>query len=1112
MEKKSDHSERRQYCFLSKQTIRVMKLTTLFTLMTIFQLYASDTYSQLTKITLKVENDKISDVLKKIEDKSEYYFLYSPKLIDVEKRVSINVQEESIKTILNTIFDENVKFEVYDRQIILTTGTDVNSKITTKEQQGNTITGTVTDKAGAPIPGVSVVITGTTQGTLTDVNGKYSIDIPEGSKSLTFSFIGMQTQEIIIGSLTQIDITMIETAATLDEFVVIGYGTVKKSDLTGSVASIKGAELKTVVASNVMQTLAGRATGVQVVQNSGSPGANVSIRIRGANSIQGSNEPLYVIDGFPYAGSNPTVLSNSDIQSVEILKDASATAIYGSRGANGVVLITTRRGKAGITTVDFETSYGIQSISNKLEMMSAEEYAVFNNQVFVNDGKPAYFSQNDIAGFGEGYNWQNLGFQSAPVLNNTLSINGGNEKTQFSVSGNFYDQQGIMKGSEYTHYSIRAFLNHDISKFISLEYGATLTKNKEAKKNVAYVGRGGSLLDAIIGAPPTLTPYNTDNTYRVLATAYPFISNVLANPVNWLNEQTDLGESNDILANAALNIKPIPELTLKIFGGIQNTDYRSDFYQTLNFINSQGVASNSASNNLSLLNENTLSYNKTFKGKHTVGALAGFTYQDFTSKYLGAAGDGFLSDVPQNYDLGGASSPGIPQSSYSKSVLLSYIGRVNYSYNNRYLLTASMRADGSSKYSEGNKWGYFPSAALKWKVTEEEFMKAISFISDLSLRASYGFTGSQAIAPYATISQLYSGKTVFNDALYTTYSPSLILPADLKWETTEQFNFGLDMAILKSRIRFAADAYVKNTSDLLNAVKLPSSLGWTSTIQNVGEIQNKGFEFSVDARAMEGDFNLDFMANISVNRSNVVKLYGGQDILGVFIVTNTVNDAPNLLREGEPFAVFYGYLKDGYDANGKEKYQDLSGPAGTPDGLINQYDKTIIGDPNPDFIYGFNTAMSYKNFEFNFFIQGSQGNDICNFGQVPLTLDYGFGLNKRQDVLNNTWTTDNPNAKYPKASATQTLLLSDRFIEDGSYLRLRSIRLAYNFPLKEWGVNWMRSTQIYASGQNLLTITKYSGWDPEINSFGGSASFSQGIDNLGYPTSRTVIFGIKLGF
>jgi TonB-linked SusC/RagA family outer membrane protein len=1110
MEKKSDYSERRLYCILSKQTIRVMKLTTLFTLMTIFQLYASDTYSQLTKITLKVENDKISDVLKKIEDKSEYYFLYSPKLINVEKRVSINVKDEAIKTILTNIFDEEVKFEIYNRQIILTKEEII--PVSVVVLQKNTVTGTVTDESGATLPGVSIQIEGTSIGTVSDANGKYIIDLPSESGVLIFTFIGYTAQKVAVKGGTTVNVTMILEAQKLDEIVVIGYGTVKKRDLTGSVASVKGAELKAVVASNVMQSLAGRATGVQVIQNTGAPGASVSVRIRGANSIQGSNEPLYVIDGFPYAGSNPSVLSNDDIQSVEILKDASATAIYGSRGANGVVLITTKRGKAGITTVDFETSYGMQSISNKLELMNAEEYAVFNNQVFVNDGKPAYFSQNDIAGFGEGYDWQNLGFQSAPVFNNTLSINGGNDKTQFSVSGSFFNQQGLVNGSEYKKYSIRAFLNHDISKFLSLEYGVTLTKNSDARKNSFGQNRGQSLLDAILESPPTLTPYNADGTYRVLSTAYPFIANVLTNPLNFINEQSDLGESNNILANAALNIKPIPDLTLRIYGGIQNTDYRSDYYQTLLFVNSPGSASQSASNTLSLLNENTLSYNKTISEKHTVSALVGFTYQDFTYKYLAASGDGFLSDVPGSYDLGGSSSPGIPQSSYQKSVLLSNIGRVNYSFDGKYLLTASIRADGSSKYSEGNKWGYFPSAALKWNVIKEGFLKAIPLISDLSLRASYGLTGSQAIEPYATMSQLYAGKNVFGDALYTTYSPSENLAADLKWETTEQTNIGLEMALMDNRFRFTVDAYVKNTSDLLNSVKLPSSLGWTSTLRNVGEIQNKGMEFSANARALTGDFKLDFSANISFNRSKVTALYGGQDILGVFIITNTVNESPNLLREGEPFAVFYGYLKDGYDANGKEKYQDLSGSAGIPDGIINQYDKTIIGDPNPDFIYGFNTAMSFKNFEFNFFIQGSQGNDICNFGQVPLTLDYGMGLNKRKEVLNNTWTSDNPNAKYPKASSVQTLLFSDRFIEDGSYLRLRSIRLAYNLPLKKWGVNGMRNAQVYASGQNLLTFTKYSGWDPEINSYGGSSSFSQGIDNLGYPTSRTITFGVKVGF
>jgi TonB-linked SusC/RagA family outer membrane protein len=974
------------------------------------------------------------------------------------------------------------------------------------------LSGKVSLADGSPIPGVTVVVKGTSIGTITDIDGNFTITAPVGSKTLHFSFVGMKPKEVGITSSSIYNTVLEEDIYNLEEVVAIGYGTVKKSDLTGSVASIKSEEIKAFPAANVMQSLSGRAPGVQVSQNTGAPGASTSVRIRGTNSIQGSNEPLYVIDGFPYSGSNPTILSNSDIASVEILKDASATAIYGSRGANGVILITTTRGKAGKTTVDFESSYGVQTLRKKLDLMNAKEYAMFYNEQAANDNLAAYFTQAQIDGFGEGYDWQDLVFTEAPIKNTTLTVNGGNEKTQFSVSGTIFGQEGIIKGSDYKKYSVRTFLNHEINKMLSLDFGATLTKNTTLRQNSGGGNRGGTLIGAAISAPPTLTPYNDDGSYRVLATAYPFISNVITNPLNHLNELEDGSEANIVLANASVYFKPINGLTLKIYGGVENNDSRNDYYQSLGFINSSGSASVSTSNNLSLLNENTLSYNKTFNEVHDFGVLAGLTYQDFLYRSLSGGGVGFLSDVTETSNLGSAETPGIPGSSYSKSVLLSWLGRLNYAYNNKYLMTISFRADGSSKYSEGSKWGYFPSGALAWKVKEESFLKDVNVISDLKLRTSYGYTGSQAIGAYATLNQLSSGKTIFGDALYTTIAPGTTLPNNLKWETTEQVDAGFDIALLDYRLRLTVDAYIKNTRDLLNTVKLPSSLGFTQTLQNIGQIQNKGLEFSLDAKVFDGEFKWDINANIAFNRSKVVKLYGGQDILAGSVNVTFISDNSSLLREGEPMSVFYGYKQDGYDDNGKEIYKDLSGAQGEADGIINQFDKTIIGDPNPDFIYGLNSAMSYKNFELTLFFQGAYGNDIVNVSKIGNTLDYGFGLNMLKEVYDDHWTPTNTDAKYPIISRSLTMRYSDRLVEDGSFLRLRNIQLAYNLPLKSWGANWLRSVQLYASGQNLLTFTKYSWWDPEVNSQGGANALGQGIDHYSYPTAKTVTCGIKIGF
>ena len=974
--------------------------------------------------------------------------------------------------------------------------------------QERTISGKVTNLDQKPIPSVSIIVAGTQRGTTTNNDGMYSIASVNASDTLIFSSLGMKTRNVIVGVNPILNITLTQQAVALDEIVAIGYGTVKKSDLTGSVSSVTNKEINSFPTTTPLMALSGRSSGVQVLQNTGSPGGSISVRIRGANSIQGSNEPLYVIDGFPSSSSNPSILNNSDIQSIEILKDASAVAIYGSRGANGVVLITTNKGKAGKTQVDYNFSLGFQSLRKKLQMMNAKQYAVLYNEQATNDGSTPYFSTDQIAKFGEGFNWQDLVFQTAPIQNHSLRVSGGNEKTQFSIDGGVFDQDGIIKKSNYKRYSIAANINHEISKKFSVNYSAILSKIITSNQNSGGARFGASLISAALLAPPTLTPYNDDGSYRILATAYPFVSEGLTNPLNFINEISDEERSNKILANASVIFRPFEGLVLKVYGGIENNDDRSDYYRTLNYVNSQGNASVSTNQFTSLLNENTVTYNKEFNEKNKLSVVGDFSYQDFLSTSLSGSGTGFLSDATETYNLASASLPGIPGSGYSKSVLLSYLGRVNYIYNNRFLFTASFRADGSSKYSKNNKWGNFPSIALAWKLKEENFLKDNHFISDLKLRVSWGETGSQAINAYATLNQLYSGKTVFGDALYTTFAPSTVLPGNLKWETTGQKDIGVDLAILQNRVRVTMDYYIKNTRDLLNSVQLPSSLGFTSTIQNVGEIRNEGFELSMDAHVINRKVNWSLNGNISFNRSKVLKLYNGQDILGGYVDMLVFADNVNLLREGKPVGVFYGYTEDGYTANGAIKYKDMNS-----DGVINQQDKTIIGDPNPKFIYGLNSVLSYKNFELAIFFQGSEGNDLANISSVDNALVYGYGDNLLEEVYNNHWTPTNVNAKYPKITRNQTMNFSNRLIENGSYLRLRNINLGYNVPFNSrWQPNWLNSVRIFVSGQNLITLTKYSGWDPEVNSYGGSNSIAQGIDYYTYPTARTITFGLNVKF
>lgn len=1092
--------------------MRVSLLQFLFSLAIISMANAFDLEAQVLeqKVSIKLENVSLRAALAKIERSAGVKFLYQSQVISSRQRINAAFYEERLAGILQRILEPlHIRFEADGNQIVLTKETLnlIEESLRNSDSQPDvdiTVSGKVMDEINQPLPGVNIIVKGTSIGTTSDSNGEYKLQAPDAGSILIFSFIGYQTQEVTVGTQTQINISMMTDITGLEEIVVVGYGEVKKSDLTGSVASVKGEEINAYPATNIMQSLAGRAAGVQISPKDGSPGAEINVRIRGTNSVQGGNEPLYVVDGFPYSG-NPTLLNNADIESIEILKDASATAIYGSRGANGVVIITTKRGKKGKTTVDYDGYLGWQTMRKKIEMMNAREYALFYNEQAANDAIAPHFTQAEIDSFGEGTDWQELVTRTAPIMNHAITINGGSENTRFSLSGSNFNQDGIITGSNYVRNSLRASVSTDISKKFTFDLNAILGRVDSDRQNSGQGNRGGSLISAMLSGYPTQSPYAEDGSYTNLATAYSWGSNVITNPLNYIEQSSNHIRSNKVLTNAAITFKPIEGLAIKLSGGIENTDDRTDAYTTKKFINSQGSASINTAQNSSVLSENTISYRKEV-GQHNLSAVGGFTYQNFVSTGLNASGSGFVSDIQESYDIGAAATQGVPSSYYSESSIVSYLGRVNYSFNNKYLATISFRADGSSRYSEGNKWGYFPSASLAWRLSEEEFIKNIPFISDLKLRAGYGETGSTAIGPYQTLNQLSSGKVVFGDALTTTYAPGTRLSGPLKWETTAQTDIGLNIGFFENRFALEFDYYVKNTRDLLNTVPLPSSLGYTTTTRNVGKVQNKGIEIGVSAVVMEGAFHWDISANFSANKNRVVELYGGDDVLGAPVDISVINDNINILREGEPIGSFFGYIEQGYDAAGKIVYMDFTGN-GRDIG-----DKRIIGNPQPDFIYGFNSTTSFKNFELNVFIQGSQGNDIFNVSAINQTLDYGQALNMPREVYKDHWTPETPNAKYPVISRTSGTQVSDRWVEDGSYMRFKNIQLSYNVPLSALKVNWLTKAQVYVSAQNLITFTNYSWYDPEISSYGSPTSIRLGIDHYSYPTAKTTTIGVRLGF
>lgn len=967
--------------------------------------------------------------------------------------------------------------------------------------RAETFKGVVTDENGNEVPGVSVIIKETNSGTLTDLHGRFSIYSDLKQPTLVFSYVGFTTYEHMVTGSGEIKVVLKPAVNALEELVVIGYGTQKKSDLTGSVSSVKGDQIHAQSVRNPVQALSGLAAGVQVMQNSGEPGSALSVRIRGGNSILGGNEPLYVIDGLPITGSLDN-LNTNDIQSMEILKDASATAIYGSRGANGVVLITTKRGK-GKTLVEYNNYVGIQSVTKKIDMLNAREFAQLANIRAANDKEAPFFTEAEVNAFGKGTDWQDEIFRNAAIQNHTLSISGSNDKTRFNISGSYFDQQGIIINSFYKQFQLRSNIDHNITKNLKVGFNNIISRRSNNNLFSENSERGAGVLSGALIAPPTLGVRGKAGEYSNIR-KYPFSPDIAENPVAMAMERKNKSTTSSLLSNLYFELRLLKDFTLRSSFGAQYAVGRTDFYSPTIFQpTATGSASISYGESLNLVNENTITYNKTLGKDHNVTALAGLITEQNTSQSVGASATGFLTNILENNSLQSGSAPGIPTSGNNDYSILSTLGRINYGYKGKYLLTGSIRADGSSRFGNANKWGYFPSAAAAWKVSEESFWEPLkNTINEFKLRSSWGITGNTAVSPYQSLFVLSNVTAVFNDNLNIGFAPGSIQPnPQLKWETTRQFDIGFDLSLLKNRLQFTFDYYKKNTNDLLNSVPVSPSTGYSTTVKNLGKVQNNGFELAVNAALIEGPFTWNLGVNASRNRNKVVALNGGADVFGVTL-GNTL-PAMSLVREGYPIGVFYGYLESGYDDLGNITYKDLDN-----NGTINGLDRTIIGDPNPGMILGLNSTMNYKNFSLNFLLTAITGQDVLNYNLSNVADGFSFGINQMRDVLDNYWTPTHTHAKYPKISKTTRYLGSDRFIENGAYLRLKNIQLAYT--VSHMKNDWFNGSQVYVAAQNLFTVTKYSFYTPEVNTRG--ASISKGIDQFGYPDARTLMIGLRLKF
>lgn len=961
-----------------------------------------------------------------------------------------------------------------------------------------TVKGIVSDVSG-PVPGVNILIKDTTTGAVTDFDGNFEISVNTGDV-LVLSFIGYVTQEIAYTGQEAINVLLEEDAALLDEIVVVGYGkSVKKSDLTGAVSVVGIKDIEKSPLTNVDQALQGRVSGVQLTQSSGAPGAGLKIRVRGSNSITGNNSPLVVVDGLIDVDINS--VNPNDIQSISVLKDASSTAIYGNRGSNGVIIITTKKGTSGKAIIEFGTFVSFAEPSNTIDLLNPSEFIDFANiKRVATTGSvlPSFDSQAKIDDFiANSVNYQDEVYRTAIAKNYQLSIRGGSEKMNYFVSGNYLDQEGVAINTNFKRYALRSNINSEITDKLNLVTSLNLVR-QEGFNNDAGFGEGLAL--GAVGFYPITPIFNAVGDYNLQNVELAGGTAVLINPIFLANESLGQGITNRVQANVQLNYNLVENLDLNLSGGI---DYANT---SIGFFNPNGSAlgqpNNAEQNTENVTNTQyalRLTYDNTFNEKHNINASAILERRKNSSRGFGANGTNFFTESIGFDNLGLANTQTI-YSSFGERNLRSAIGRATYNYDSKYLVTASVRYDQSSVFINDQD-AVFPSFALGWNINNEDFFKSET-ISTLRFRAGWGETGNEDVDPNAGLNLLRNNPWIPNggDVGTTAILPGTRLAnPDLTWETTVQTNIGLDVGILNGRFNFSVEYYQKNTEDLLLTKNVPQYTGRVDQIVNAGEVENKGIDLSIDGRIIQNEnFKWNMSANISFNKNEVIGLKGDETEIFPSLVVGGSIPTPTIVRIGEPIGSFYGFVYEGVNAaDGNAVYAA---------------DRDIIGDPNADFTYGINNTLSYKNLDLNFFIQGVQGNDIYNYARGLILGRDGRIPYGTSGELRNAWTSSNTSASLPAQSANNTRLLSSEFIEDGSFLRLKNVSLGYTLrdvsALESIGVESLR---LYVSAQNLFTITDYSGLDPEVSN-GGENDGIAGVDIGALPTSKTFTVGLNLKF
>ncbi|THU39172.1 TonB-dependent receptor [Niastella caeni] len=988
--------------------------------------------------------------------------------------------------------------------------------------QNKTFTGKVTNLQRAPIAGASVQIKNSEVTTATANDGSFTISAPGDKVVLVFSSIGFEKKEVLATAGVPVDIQLREEVQVFSDVVVVGYGTQRKNELTGSVASIRNEKLREMPVVSVEQAVSGRLAGVQVQQTSGQPGAGISVRVRGVSSIAGGNEPLYVIDGLPQfnddvRGANGLATINpSDIESIEVLKDASATAIYGSRGANGVVMVTTRTGRAGQARIIFESSAGMQQVRKKLELMNADEYVDFAKRYYTNSGQalPA-----DLAAWTPGVStdWQDEVFRTALLTNNNLSISGGNDKTRYYISTGFTSQQGIVRNSGYKRGSLRLNIDSRLNDRFSIQSRMTVSRAKQngfspsVGDNTRNFGKSG--IGSVMRAVSTVPVRNAGGTYSDV-TPFTFNGIDAENPVAMADEVLDQNTTTRI--QGGVDFKTI------IIKGLTNTTRLSaDFYHIRRDLyfprilprlgNNIGSAELGNYDKTSLLAEDFLEYKYNFSQLSYIEAIGGVSFQKERLNTIDLAASGFGTDQLKNYNFNSANSVSKPNTNVVENTILSAFGRVRLNLKDKYMFAASIRRDGASVFAENNKYGVFPSLSAAWRISEEPFLQKVIWVSSLKLRASWGQAGNPAIRPYQS---LLLGQTVntgqgAGTGLAVGLAPTFPNP-NLKWETTTQTDVGFDAGFMNEKYRITFDYYVKKTTDLLALVQLPPSAGVGAgigsgpgqIIDNVGEVENKGWELTLGANILNtSDWTIAVDVNLSQNKNKILKTKDGKDIPTI-AGGNDASGSNSIIRVGQPLSAFYGPKFIGMDKDGVALYENLNGDKdATGRDLINALDNQIIGSPYPDLYYGINPTIRYKRFTLSSVWAGVSGSKINNAALFDMTVPSPVGQYNKLRAVNDFYPT-------PSLTVSNYHFRSDRYMENGSFFRLRNIRLDYNIDLKS---KTIRNLNVYVSAQNLLTITDYSGYDPEVNTFNGNDR-RQGVDLGAYPAAKTYNVGLGITF